>query len=938
MTQTTAPARFWTRKASAVLAAALVASSLAACDVDQMSVEQYLTRAEDFRKKGDLNASIIEAKNALQVDSGKQDARFILGLNYLDLGAWTAAETMLDRVVKERGVLEYAAIPPLARAKIALGKYDQVLELAHLQEDMRGALKADVLVVRGQALNATGKAAEARSSFEEALQSDPASFAAYIGLATIAVAENDAMKARDMLAKASEIAPDAVDVLLFRGHLEYRDRNLEASRDAFRKLVGIRPERPEFHLGKARAEIGLGEFQQAIKSLEYPLKVGATHPPTNYFRALVAYRTRDYQNALNYAEIVLNLTPGDARAQLIAGAAAFALGRYEIALDKLKKVLERAPDVKLARELLGLSQLKLGQPQAGYATLAALADADDSGSATLELIGQAALLTRDMKAGIDYLEKAVALDPDNARARALLATAMVDRGELDKGISELRAAVAGDRNIPRAEIVLVVSLIKAQRYDEALKAAQEFQRKYPRTGLGYTLEGGIHIGLKDEEKARAAFEKAFAVEPGRPDAGTNLALLAMRRSEADKASEYLRKILDHHPAHGRTLNQLWRLEDQRGRSAELEPLLEKAVQADGGSVIARTLLGRLMLASDRPQKALGVVLPGLRAAPTDTNLLQLAGKAHFELNEHAAAVSMLRRFLEQRPQSVEAYFLLALSYQGDGQPDAAATALEKVVELDERHANARFLLTRLHIRSGRFDAAAGQIATLKTQFRESSAIAFLEAELLQGQEKFAEAAEVYANMPGERSAQITRRLAQAQWRSGDRQAALATLQGWLEKHPDERIIKLFLGSYLTSMKRTDEATALFRQLIESSPDSWVVQNEIAWTLFKAGDAEQALPYARRARELAPQNPAVADTTGMILLQIGNVPQALVLLREAAEKMPDDLNVRLHLAQALVKSGLADEARQVLADLLAARKDFSGRQEAAAMLKKLEDGT
>jgi hypothetical protein len=55
-------------------------------------------------------------------------------------------------------------------------------------------------------------------------------------------------------------------------------------------------------------------------------------------------------------------------------------------------------------------------------------------------------------------------------------------------------------------------------------------------------------------------------------------------------------------------------------------------------------------------------------------------------------------------------------------------------------------------------------------------------------------------------------------------------------------------------------------------------------------------------------------------------------------MPDDLNVRLHLAQALVKNDLADEARRVLADLLAVRQDFSGRQEAAALLKKLEDGT
>src|SRR3546814_10794360 len=47
------------------------------------------------------------------------------------------------------------------------------------------------------------------------------------------------------------------------------------------------------------------------------------------------------------------------------------------------------------------------------------------------------------------------------------------------------------------------------------------------------------------------------------------------------------------------------------------------------------------------------------------------------------------------------------------------------------NANARFLLTRMLTRSGQYEAAGEQIAVLKTQFKESSAIAFLEAELLQ---------------------------------------------------------------------------------------------------------------------------------------------------------------------------------------------------------------
>jgi predicted Zn-dependent protease len=193
-------------------------------------------------------------------------------------------------------------------------------------------------------------------------------------------------------------------------------------------------------------------------------------------------------------------------------------------------------------------------------------------------------------------------------------------------------------------------------------------------------------------------------------------------------------------------------------------------------------------------------------------------------------------------------------------------------------------------------------------------------------------------MPGGQSTQIIRRLSQAQWRSGQKPEAIRTLRRWLEKHPDDRMIKVFLGSYLAATNRVAEATALFKELIKSNPNSWLVQNEIAWTLYEAGDANQALAYAQRARELAPQNPLVADTMAVILLEIGNHPQGLALLREAAEKLPDDLNVHLHLAEALVKNDLRDEARRVLTDVLAAKKDFDGKSKAAALLKKLEDGS
>ena len=84
------------RAAAGVLAALLLAGSLTACD-DATSTEDFLSRAEDYRDKGDLKASTIELKNALQQDPRNADARWLLGLNHLDMGLVFAAEIELKR-------------------------------------------------------------------------------------------------------------------------------------------------------------------------------------------------------------------------------------------------------------------------------------------------------------------------------------------------------------------------------------------------------------------------------------------------------------------------------------------------------------------------------------------------------------------------------------------------------------------------------------------------------------------------------------------------------------------------------------------------------------------------------------------------------------------------------------------------------------------------
>ena len=101
----------------------------------------------------------------------------------------------------------------------------------------------------------------------------------------------------------------------------------------------------------------------------------------------------------------------------------------------------------------------------------------------------------------------------------------------------------------------------------------------------------------------------------------------------------------------------------------------------------------------------------------------------------------------------------------------------------------------------------------------------------------------------------------------------------------------------------------------------------------AGDT-RARRFAERAYLLAPDVPQAADTLAWIMVQQGEAGTALGLLRKASAAAPGDPSIRYHLAVALNQTGNRDEARKLLASLLAERAAFDDKPAAEKLLAEL----
>ena len=129
------------------------------------------------------------------------------------------------------------------------------------------------------------------------------------------------------------------------------------------------------------------------------------------------------------------------------------------------------------------------------------------------------------------------------------------------------------------------------------------------------------------------------------------------------------------------------------------------------------------------------------------------------------------------------------------------------------------------------------------------------------------------------------------------------------------------------------ARKTYENVVMLAGDDAQTLNNLANVLFRLQDPG-AQAVAERALARNPQDAHVIDTLGWILHHKGEADRALQLLRDARLRAPDNPEIRYHLAVSLAKAGRKQEARQELAEALAARMPFEDSQAARALAEQL----
>lgn len=915
------------------LAPLLMALSLVGCDALGTPTEaEHRERAERHMEAGEYAAATIEYRNALQ-HNPDPEIRGRLGLAYLRDQHPEPAVRHLQRAL-ETGADPNVYALPLARLLFMLGGSGAIAEIPEA-DALEGEDAARLLAYRSLAAFQAGEASAGSDYLAAAREVRDDLVEIQLARAYQAMSDGDAGQAMKMTDAALETDSEFAPAWSLKGDLERVQGDPEAALKAFGRAVELRPDAIAERLKRGLIHVELAQFDEARADGKFLQEGAPNHPGGHFLLGLIEFETGEPQQARPHLEEALAASPNYRLAMPYLAAIQLEEGNWSQAERLLERHHALGPASAMSYRLLAQLRIEQGRTQEARRILA---EALSERPGLIEALGDqlAALYIGegDTESGIEVLREALSNRADRPELQEMLGIALVRHGDHEQGMALLQRVAMESTDVRLADYSVALAHIRDGQYEQALEATQRLRDKDPENPQGYNLMGAALLGLGETHEARLIYQEGLSLHPDNSTLALNLSSLEVRQGNLETAREILEDLQDRDPGHPTSAIRLATLHFQQGEMDAGKRWLQGAIEAHPDRIEPYLMLARAQNQQEDHAAARSTLEKAREHHPNDTRVLGLLVDLQEREGDFAGAAQTLAHLAVLRPDAAELRFRQARNLAALGETEQAVTALRETLSIDSSHMSARMVLTR-HL------SLAGEVDEARQVFEPVMERAPEAAQVIAQQAWFdAQAGELDKAIEGYGRAleRETRRdwlveKYQVQQRAGHSDAALETLHGWLQEHPQDTASRHLLGSAQINAGHEAEALETYQTLLEQRPNDVIALNNAAW-LARETDNPRAREYAQRAAELAPDQPAILDTLGVVLLEGGDTESALETLQRAYRMSPQAPDIGFHLAQAYQASGDTEQARALLTELLEAHEDFPERERAQSLRESL----
>lgn len=387
----------------------------------------------------------------------------------------------------------------------ALSRFEQALALEPENPEVIEAI--------GRALLGLDRAEEAEASFLDALELDPDWVAPRMGLAALAMRDDEPFKVVHHLERATASDPEYPDAFVELGRYYGLIGEPGLARVTFERWMRTHPDDADMLINAGLTAFDATDFSQALEFFEKALEIaqdGEQRSGARTFRA----------NSLDM------------------------LGRYPEAIADYERVIRYAPDWWEAHANLGICHARNGHPEeAEKALRRGLEECPGSPEIRDELAAHLLAQNKNLKEALALAEEAVALGQDEIRHLYTLGEVRLALGDEEGSEKAYRRVLALDPEDPNAHLEIGLYHERRGEVERAEEHFVEALKQDPGNPRSLYSYASLYYATDDLETAEELLVRAVAADPDYSPALSALASIRARRGDYDASLDFIEKAV-----------------------------------------------------------------------------------------------------------------------------------------------------------------------------------------------------------------------------------------------------------------------------------------------------------------------------------------------------------------------------------------------------------
>jgi tetratricopeptide (TPR) repeat protein len=371
----------------------------------------------------------------------------------------------------------------------------------------------EVIEAIGRALLELGRPEEAEASFLDALELDPNWVAPRMGLAALAMRNDDPFKTIHHLERATSLDPEYPDAFVELGRYYGLMGEPSLARATFERWTQTHPEDADMLINAGLTAFDAADYEVAMEFFDRALETARDDEQKSGARTFRA-------NSLDM------------------------LGRYPEAIADYERVITYAPDWWEAHANLGICHARNGRAEeAEKAFRRGLEECPGSPEIRDELAAHLLAQNNNLEEALSLAEEAVALGQDEIRHLYTLGEVRLALGEEEGSAKAYRTVLNLDPEDPNAHLEMGLYHERRGEVERAEEHFVEALKQDPGNPRALYSYASLYYATDDLETAEDLLVRAVAVDAGYSPALSALASIRARRGDYATSLDYIEKAV-----------------------------------------------------------------------------------------------------------------------------------------------------------------------------------------------------------------------------------------------------------------------------------------------------------------------------------------------------------------------------------------------------------